>query len=60
MNKEEISLEIVQKILPKHLQFVVSYTEYNEDGSFSIQLSDRAEAIYNDILKLLEENDNSK
>jgi hypothetical protein len=57
MDKELIAQHIVEKIISKHLTFTYSFTEMNEDGSISFQRTERAEAIYNDILKLLEENE---
>ena len=59
MDKEELATEIVERILPKFLQFTLNYTEHNQDGSFTVTRTERAEAIYKDILKLLEENESN-
>ena len=57
MNKEELATEILEKVIGKHLSFVITETEFNMDGSISTIYSTRAQNIYNDILKLLEENE---
>jgi hypothetical protein len=56
MDNEELAQYITEVIIPKYLQFTINYTEHNQDGSFTVTRTERAEAIYNDILKLLEEN----
>lgn len=56
MDNEELATEILEKVIGKHLSFVITETEFNMDGSISTIYSTRAQNIYNDILKLLEEN----
>ncbi len=60
MDKEELAEYILSKIIGKHFQYVSTYTEFNEDGSVSIVKTEKSEAIYNDILKLLENEYNKK
>ena len=57
MDNEELATEILEKVIGKHLSFVITETEFNMDGSISTIYSTRAQNIYNDILKLLEENE---
>lgn len=58
MNNIEKATYIVEKIVAKNLNFVVNYTEYNEDGSFSIHYTERTQKMFDEILNLLE-NENS-
>lgn len=59
MDKEEIALEIVTKILPKHLSFTVYYTEQTEEGSFNKELTERSQKIFDEILNLLEKHESN-
>lgn len=54
MDKEQIAMEILENVVAKELQFILNFTEHNEDGSFSTVLSDRSQRIVNGIVKVLE------
>ena len=53
--KEIIITEtIVEKILPKYFQFVITQTEVLEDGSRVHNYTEKVQELYNDIIKELE------
>jgi len=54
MSSTDIATLIVEKILPKYFNYVHSSTEHNPDGSFSITYTEKTEKIYNEIVKLIE------
>jgi len=54
MDREQIAAYIVEKILPRHLSFAVTYTEYLEDGSVSLQYTERSQKIFDEIVNILE------
>lgn len=53
--KEIIITEtIIEKILPKYFQFVITQTEVLEDGSRVHNYTEKVQELYNDIIKELE------
>lgn len=54
MENEDKAEHIVNKIIPKFFDFVVKCNIFNEDGSITIEYTERAQGLYDDILKYLD------
>lgn len=54
MDNIAIAEQLVEKIIPFHLPFIVWESETDESGNFTKLYSSKSEELYKDILKLLE------
>lgn len=60
LQKIDIADRIVRKVLPKYLKFYVEYTEIQEDGSVQKILTEIGQGIFDEIIKVLEDEAQSK
>ena len=54
MDNFEKAQQIVEQVLPKYFVFRLWETEIGDDGSMTKLYTEKADQIFNDIMKLLE------